>query len=137
MADCVFCKIIRGELPCAKVFENEKTLAFLDITPVNKGHTLIVPKSHYETILDMPEELMAELSSTMKIVAAMVKQGTKAHGFNIMMNNYEAAGQVVPHAHVHIVPRFRGDGLKLWPGAKISPAELDKIKDRITSYMQL
>jgi histidine triad (HIT) family protein len=137
MDSCIFCKIANGEIPCAKVFEGDRMIAFLDISPVNTGHTLVIPKEHFETMLDLPEELLAELTSTTKMVSSMVKNATKAHGFNIMMNNYEAAGQVVPHAHVHIVPRFKDDGLKMWPGNETSPEELNKIKDKITSYMQL
>jgi histidine triad (HIT) family protein len=134
MDACIFCRIAKGEIPCAKIYENEKVIAFLDISPVSKGHTLVVPKEHFKTILDMPEKLVSEVMSATKRVSAMVKKGVDADGFNIMMNNYEAAGQVVPHAHVHIVPRFLGDGLSLWEGSSMSPQELAQIKERIISY---
>jgi histidine triad (HIT) family protein len=137
MEGCIFCKIARGEIPCAKVYESDKALAFLDIQPVNEGHTLVIPKEHYETLIDIPEELLAEMSSTVKMVSSMVKNGMKAHGFNVMMNNNEAAGQVVPHAHFHIVPRFKGDGLRLWEGKKVKTGDIEKTKEAITAYMQI
>jgi histidine triad (HIT) family protein len=137
MDDCVFCRIAKGELPCEKVYDDGKFVAFLDISPVNLGHTLVVPKEHYETLLDMPADLVADMSQALKLVASMVKNGTKAEGFNLMMNNYEAAGQVVPHAHMHIVPRFKGDGLKNWQGKKADKDDLSSVKEDIVSFMQI
>jgi histidine triad (HIT) family protein len=112
--DCIFCKIIKGEIPAAKVFENDEIFAFLDIAPVNKGHALVVPKTHYPTVFDLPPEIGPELVRAMDMVGRAVMEVTKAEGLNIMMNNYRTAGQLVDHAHFHLIPRFEDDGLSLW-----------------------
>lgn len=113
--DCIFCRIANGEIPCAKVFESETCLAFLDIAPVNPGHTLVLPKAHHVTLMDIPPALGADLMEALSKVAGAVKEATGADGINLMQNNFAAAGQVVPHAHFHIIPRFEGDGHELWP----------------------
>ncbi len=115
MKDCIFCKIVQSKIPCTKVYETEKILAFLDISPVVKGHTLIIPKEHVVNILDMPGGLAPELQEAIQKVGRGLIEGLKADGFNLGMNNFEAAGQLVMHAHYHLIPRFAGDGLKLWP----------------------
>ncbi len=108
--DCLFCKIIAGEIPSAKVYEDEYALAFLDIQPNNPGHTLLVPKTHARNILDMQEETLCALMPALKKIAVAVKKAVAADGLNISMNNESAAGQIVPHAHIHIIPRFSDDG---------------------------
>jgi len=135
MTDCIFCKIVKGEIPSSKVYETKNTLAIMDIQPVNKGHVLIIPKIHYETLLDLPDNILTEISILVKRVSAAVKHGVKAPGFNIMMNNYPVAGQVVPHAHIHIVPRFLNDGLRLWPGGSYKEGEQEQIKEKIASFL--
>ena len=122
-SDCIFCTIINGGIPAAKVFESEDALAFLDIAPVSPGHALVIPKAHYETVLDIPAQAGAALLEAVQKVAKAVMEATDAHGFNLYMNTYEAAGQLVPHAHWHIIPRFRDDGLKLWPQAAYDSPE--------------
>ena len=117
VADCIFCKIIRGEIPCAKVLETDTVFAFLDIAPVTPGHALVIPKAHYHTVLDIPQDLGPDILAAIQILAPAVMQATDAQGFNLTMNTYEAAGQIVPHAHWHIIPRKTGDGLELWPQA--------------------
>ncbi len=112
--ECIFCKIIQGQIPCAKVYETDTVLAFLDIAPVNKGHTLIVPKSHYSTLFDVPPELGPDLLLAMRTVGKALMDFTRATGLNMGMNNFRAAGQLVFHAHWHLIPRFDADGLKLW-----------------------
>lgn len=129
--DCIFCKIAKGDIPCQKVYEDDKILAFLDIMPVHKGHTLIIPKEHHENILDMPEDTLAELAKTAKKVSKAVKEATKADGFNVTQNNGAAAGQAVFHFHLHIIPRFKGDGLKTWPHQKIPEEDMKKIQEDI------
>lgn len=136
MEDCIFCKIVKGEIPCTKIFENDKVLAFLDIMPVSPGHTLVIPKEHKETLLDLPEETIAELGKVLKKVSKAVMATMEADGFNIGMNNYKAAGQLVPHAHFHIIPRTVEDGLKAWPQGKYQDKQMDEVKDRITSALQ-
>lgn len=114
--DCIFCKIIAGEIPCAKVFESERILAFLDIAPVNKGHALVIPKGHFPQVWAIPAEFAADLLEAQKAVGRALMDATGADGLNIGMNNYAAAGQLVMHAHYHLIPRFEADGLELWPG---------------------
>ncbi len=135
MTDCIFCKIIAEEIPCFKIYENDKVLAFLDIMPVNKGHVLVIPKEHKETISDLSEDIFKEMMAiTQKIAKAIIK-GVNADGFNININNKEAAGQVIMHAHLHIVPRSKGDGLKLWPGGSYEEGEAEKVKQDIVKFL--
>ncbi|WP_029457044.1 HIT family protein [Solidesulfovibrio alcoholivorans] len=115
-ADCIFCKIVRGEIPCAKVYETDEVLAFLDIAPVAPGHALVIPKAHHVNLFDLPEALGGRLFAALAPVAAAIQAATGATGINVQMNNNAAAGQVVFHAHLHLIPRREGDGLRLWPG---------------------
>ncbi len=112
--DCIFCKIVRGEVPSAKVIETDTVFAFLDIAPVAPGHTLVIPKAHYATILEIPQGLAPDILAAIQKLAPAVMRATGSEGFNLNVNTHEAAGQIVPHAHWHIIPRSRGDGLKLW-----------------------
>lgn len=112
--DCIFCKIIQGQIPCAKVYDQGGIFAFLDIAPVNKGHALVVPKTHHGTLFDLPPDIGRELLSALKLVGQAVMQATGAAGLNVGMNNFEVAGQLVHHAHFHLIPRHEGDGLRLW-----------------------
>lgn len=107
---CLFCKIIRGEIPCSKVYEDEHTLAFLDIGPIIQGHTLVVPKQHVDPITEADDHLLAQVISTAKKIAAAQMNILHADGVNIIQNNGAAAGQVVPHLHVHVIPRYTDDG---------------------------
>jgi len=115
--DCLFCKIAAGEIPCAKVYEDEHILAFLDIHPIAKGHTLVLPKAHYPTLLDVPDSEGEYLIGALRRVAKAVQQECGADGFNCIQNNFAAAGQMVFHSHWHIIPRFENDGLPDWPGS--------------------
>ena len=108
--ECLFCKIVRGEIPAKKVYEDDVSFAFLDINPRNPGHTLVIPKEHYETILDMPEGEAGEYFKSVKKVAALVKNGVNAQGLSISSSNGQAAGQVVSHQHFHVIPRFITEG---------------------------
>jgi len=110
MADCLFCAIVAKKIPAHIVFETGDSLAFLDINPRNPGHTLVIPKKHYETITDMPQEEAGNLGEDLKVVVDMVKSGTKAHGISVVQNNGKAAGQVVPHVHFHVIPRYLTEG---------------------------
>jgi histidine triad (HIT) family protein len=105
----VFDKIIAKEIPASIVYEDDRTIAFLDINPVNKGHTLVVPKTPFKNILDGDAEALGHLMQIAKIVAKAVVSATGADGVNLVMNNGEAAGQEVPHAHIHLIPRFKDD----------------------------
>jgi histidine triad (HIT) family protein len=116
--NCIFCKIIAGGIPCARVYEDERVLAFLDINPIARGHTLVVLKGHYPTLLDVPAGEGESLLKAMSRVAGALLSVTKAGGFNCLQNNFRCAGQMVFHAHWHLVPRFDNDGLPDWPGGK-------------------
>ncbi|MEG1609758.1 MAG: HIT family protein [Bilophila sp.] len=112
---CLFCKIVRGEIPCAAVFESDDFVVFLDINPVSRGHSLVVPKVHWETLLDVSPDSGVSLVKTIQRVGSALMKATGAEGFNVVQNNFPAAGQEVAHVHWHIIPRFDGDGLKAWP----------------------
>ena len=112
---CIFCRIVKGELPSTRIYEDADILAFLDINPVSAGHTLVIPKGHYATLLDLPEELGAKTFSVLSRVGRAVMAGMKADGFNCLQNNFAASGQIVFHSHWHIIPRFDEDGFKPWP----------------------
>lgn len=115
-ADCIFCKIVKGDIPCAKVYESEDLLAFLDIAPVVPGHVLVIPKAHHVNLFDLPEALGSRLFAALAPIGTAVMAATGATGLNVQVNNNAAAGQMVFHAHVHLIPRRDGDGLQLWPG---------------------
>ena len=116
--NCIFCKIVAGEIPCARVYEDEHVLAFLDINPIAQGHTLVVLKEHYPTLLDVPPNEGESLIRAMRLVAGGLLGATKAGGFNCIQNNFHCAGQMVFHAHWHLIPRFDNDGLPDWPGGR-------------------
>lgn len=111
--DCIFCKIARGEIPSEKILDDENFFAIKDIHPKTKGHSLVIPKKHYKTLLDMPSSLLGEFFETTKKLALELMDEEKAQGFNLIMNNYEVAGQLVPHVHLHIIPRKKGDGFRM------------------------
>ncbi|MEM2905522.1 MAG: HIT family protein [Candidatus Bathyarchaeia archaeon] len=112
---CVFCRIVRGEAESYRVFEDEVSLAFLDRRPLFPGHSLLVPKEHYETLTDLPMRLIAPLFANVQLLARGVQQALGAEGSFVAINN--RVSQSIPHLHVHVVPRRRGDGLKgfFWP----------------------
>ncbi|KAB5542412.1 HIT-like domain-containing protein [Coniochaeta sp. 2T2.1] len=123
MAACIFCKIIKGEIPCFKLFESEKTLAFLDINPLSRGHALVIPKFHGEKLTDIPDE---DLSEILPIAKRLVK-ATGAVEYNILQNNGPTAHQVVEHVHFHMIPKpNEKEGLGVgWPQ---QPTDMDKLK---------
>ena len=104
--NCVFCAIAAGEIPSFKVYEDDLVLAYLDINPFSKGHTLVIPKAHTEGLLDTSDETLAAVIARVKKIAAHLKTALPCDGFNILQNNGEAAGQTVKHVHFHIVPRY-------------------------------
>jgi histidine triad (HIT) family protein len=109
-ADCVFCKIRDGQIPSAKLYEDERTFVIMDINPLNPGHALVIIKSHAPTIFDADPADLGAAIATAKKVGAAVKDAMKAEGLNIMQANGAAAFQSVPHLHLHLIPRFTGDG---------------------------
>ncbi len=114
MKDCIFCKIIRGELPSSVVYEDDLVFAFMDIRPINQGHILVVPRQHAESIADVEDETVAHmLVIANRINRALRKSDIKTEGINYLLADGKAAGQEVFHAHLHIIPRYQGDGFGL------------------------
>jgi histidine triad (HIT) family protein len=136
MTDCIFCKIVNGDIPSSKVYEDSETLAFLDISPVNKGHTLIIPKKHYETFEDVPADELGELIVKVQKVCKAVIKATNADGYNLIQNNKTSAGQEVPHIHFHIIPRYKDDGFKFnWENKKYEDEEMKEFKEKISKEL--
>jgi len=135
MADCVFCKIIKKEIPSNLVYEDDKHIAFLDIGPVNPGHTLVIPKKHASNIFDMPENDLKELILVVKKICPAVLKGVEAHGLNVSINNGRAAGQLVDHIHFHIIPRFNKDGFRHWPQSKYKEGQAQEVANRIKKFL--
>ena len=131
--DCIFCKIVKGEIPSTKLFEDENVLSFLDIMPAAKGHALVIPKKHYSTLLDMPhEELASVIEAVQKIASATMVALPGVEGFNVIQSNHEAAGQVIPHVHFHIIPRAKNDKLNFqWEHGKAEKEELEKYAELV------
>ena len=118
-------------MPSTKVYESANVDGILDIHPTNKGHTLLMPKVHYESLLDVPSDLLGELfANVQKVGAAMVK-GLGVKGFNVLVNNGSVAGQLVPHLHVHVVPRVLEDNLQHWPGGRYRDNEAEEYAGKI------
>lgn len=114
MSDCIFCHIVAGDIPAATIYEDEQVLAFLDITQVTKGHTLVIPKKHYRNLLEMDEQATAHLFEKIPTISCKLKETLGAKGVNLINNNEEAAGQTVFHTHIHLLPRFdKDDGLRI------------------------
>ncbi|MCR5563053.1 MAG: HIT family protein [Desulfovibrio sp.] len=116
--DCIFCAIVSGAIPSSKVFESDTVYAFLDLNPVHKGHTLIIPKKYFKDVTELDTTLGRDIFDAMQRVAGAVMEATGAKGFNVLQNNGRIAGQMVDHLHWHIIPRFENDGLGMWPQGK-------------------
>jgi histidine triad (HIT) family protein len=134
-SDCIFCHIIEGKIPCEKIFEDEHVISFLDIHPVNPGHTLVVPKLHLPTISDLPDDVVTHLFTTVRNLSTPVKQAVGATGVNIEMNNGADAGQIVNHAHVHIIPRHHNDPFRHWPGSDATLPELSEMGKIVRKFL--
>ncbi|MBU0722458.1 HIT family protein [Patescibacteria group bacterium] len=128
---CIFCKIINGEIPSYKVYEDENTLAFLDINPVNPGHTLVVPKKHFSNIEEADEQTLCQVIKIVKKVGAGLKNNLAAPGYNAQVNNDPSAGQIVPHLHFHVIPRLENDCLSLWPQKKYKKNQAEEVLNKI------
>ena len=130
--NCIFCRIVKGELPGTRVYEDDDVLAFLDINPISPGHSLVIPKGHFETLLDLPEELGAKMAPALARIGRAVMAATGADGFNCLQNNFAASGQIVFHSHWHVIPRFEGDGLTQWPHKTTTdPAAMQALAESI------
>lgn len=128
---CIFCEIIKGNIPSKKVYEDDKTLAILDISQITKGHTLILPKKHYDNLLEIDEDDLKAVIATTKKVTCMINKAYKPLGFNVVNNCGEAAGQSVMHFHCHVVPRYTKDDLVMTHADNSGKFDLDEIVNDI------
>ena len=134
---CLFCRIVAGEVAATMVFEDDVSLAFLDHRPLFPGHCLLIPKKHYETLTDLPEDLIGPLFGNARSLAGAVEQAMGSEGSFVAINN--RVSQSVPHLHVHIVPRHKGDGLKgfFWPRRKYeSDRQLSETAARLRAFLE-
>ena len=134
MNDCIFCKIVRGEIPCYKVYEDNDVLAFLDISQTTKGHTLVISKEHFKNLLYVPKDVLAKVMGAAQKIAQAQVSSLGAKGVNIINNTNEMAGQTVMHFHVHVIPRYSNeDALRLeFNSNKIDMLSLPAIAEEIS-----
>lgn len=132
MEDCVFCRMVAGEIPAAKIYEDDAVLAFLDIGPISDGHTLVIPKQHFGRMHDCDPDVLGKIGPCLGKIAAAVVVGMEAEGYNVLCNNGRVAGQVVEHLHFHIIPRWANDGVfKQWPAYKYQEGRIGEIAEKI------
>ena len=136
--DCIFCKIIAGEIPSTRVLETDGSLAFLDINPVNQGHILLVPKEHHATLAELSDEAAAETALLIPRLVRAVLKATGADGLNLIVNNGRVAGQTVDHGHWHLIPRFIDDSVNWpWPHTEYVGDELAQMQFRLARELGL
>jgi len=129
---CIFCRIISGEIPAKTIYEDDQFVAFLDINPANLGHILVVPKDHFSVLPQMPNEIVSKYFILIKELSGKVFDALGAKGVNILQNNGPAAGQEVPHVHVHIIPRFEDDGVRFgWEPKKAEESEINAVVEKL------
>ncbi|MCA1926815.1 MAG: HIT family protein [Calditerrivibrio sp.] len=133
--DCIFCKIVEGVIPSAKIYEDSYFIAILDIRPINYGHTLLIPKEHHRNVLDVPDHLAEKVYPLVRKISLAIKKGLSADGLNIIQNVEQHGGQEVFHSHIHIIPRFKDDNLKFTP--RNLSYESDDVKNKIISNIKL
>jgi len=133
---CVFCRIIRGEIPAQRVFEDSEVLAFLDINPLAPGHTILIPKHHSANLEDLPPQWAVALGRTLGRLAGAITAAVGAAGYNLLQNNGPVAGQLVPHVHFHIIPRRPDDGLGYrWKSKAAGPEELARVAEQVRARL--
>lgn len=131
MKDCIFCKILAGEIPSTTVYEDEDFKAILDVSPAARGHVIILSKSHFENLLELPDEVASKVLPVAKKIALAVKKAYGCDGVNILQNNGEAAGQTVFHFHMHVIPRFNGDTVNIGWKQGPMPEDMEAIAEEI------
>ena len=137
MDGCVFCKMVAGEIPVAKVYEDEVVFAFLDIGPISDGHTLVIPKEHCARIHQCAPDVLADVALRLGKIAEAVVTAVNADGYNVLSNNGPAAGQVVDHLHFHVVPRKTGDGVFTeWPSYRYKAGQIEKLAAKIRENLK-
>lgn len=135
--NCIFCKIANGEIPSGTLYEDENFRVILDLGPATQGHALILPKEHYADLFALPQETAAEAMKLAKKIAKAQKDTLKADGLNLVQNNGTAAGQTVGHFHIHLIPRYEGDGQTIgWKPGNPSDEELDAVRETIVEVLQ-
>ena len=133
---CIFCKIVRKQAPASIIYEDEVVMVFLDIRPLNMGHTLVIPKAHYVDIFDIPQDQLSQVHKIAKQVSFAIKKATNADGISIIQQNGKAAGQDIFHIHVHVVPRFEGQKLPHFSDLKeVERAKLDTMAKKIKQHL--
>jgi histidine triad (HIT) family protein len=137
MSDCIFCKIVAGNIPSIKIYEDDQFLGFMDINPLTRGHALLIPKAHYETLFSIPEDLLRDLIATAQHLAEAVYTGVGAKGLNLIQSNGRAANQIIDHFHLHLVPRYQPDDLKpmAWELVPGNPAEIADVAAAIKKQL--
>jgi histidine triad (HIT) family protein len=134
--NCVFCKIASGEIPSIRIAETSLACAFMDIAPIATGHTLVIPRDHYENLGAMPPAIAAALHELAAQIAPVLQKSVGAEGLNVLQNNGRVAGQVVMHVHVHLIPRRQGDGLHWpWPAKKAETGELERLARDVRAHL--
>ena len=135
MEDCIFCRIIKNEIPCHKIYEDDNVMAILDIKPATKhgGHILVLPREHFNLITDVPDYLLMKIILVIKKLSKVLLKFSE--GLNILQNNKEAAGQSLPHVHFHLIPRFKGDNVRVekWDMNEYKSGEAEKVTSKIKS----
>ncbi|MDO8554386.1 MAG: HIT family protein [Candidatus Micrarchaeota archaeon] len=135
MTDCIFCKIVNKEIPGKIVYEDEHVLAFLDIKPVARGHTLVIPKKHATDIFELDDKSAEEILKVAKKVSTGILKSLGAAGINLLNANRKEAGQSVFHYHMHVIPRYTGDGMRVWPNSNYKESNLDEVADVIKKHI--
>ena len=134
---CIFCKILNKQAPASIIYEDETLLAFLDIRPLNEGHTLVIPKRHYVDIFDIPEDQLSQVHKVVKQVSVAIKKATNSDGISIIQQNGKAADQDIFHFHVHVVPRFEGQKLPSFSALKeVERTKLDDMAKKIKQQLK-
>ncbi|MBC8218346.1 MAG: HIT family protein [Planctomycetes bacterium] len=134
--DCIFCKMVTGQIPVAKIYEDEIVLAFLDIGPISDGHALVIPKQHFEKLHDCPPEMLGQVAWRLGKIAGAVAAAMGSEGYNLLCNNGRAAGQLIEHLHFHIIPRNAGDGVfRRWPSYKYPEGKIEAIAASISKIL--
>jgi len=136
MESCIFCQIVKGAIPSAKLYEDDAVLSFLDINPINPGHALVIPKNHYPTILDVDDEDLKKVAVVTKLIAKALRDALFCDGINVLQNNFEAAGQLIHHFHIHVIPRFEGDGFKVWSGKPYKEGAMKEVQEKILAVIK-
>jgi len=136
MEDCIFCKIVEGNVSSSKVYEDDKVISFLDIMPANKGHCLVVPKKHSQSLMEMDDEELLSTIKAAKKVARAISLSFGNGSYNLVMNNGKEAGQIVNHAHIHLIPRFQKDRLRLkWSHLQYEDNEIKDYAEKIKKFI--